>query len=404
MRHAAFALSLLLTFTATAADLRGVVRTASNEPLRNAHVYVYAAYPKTGISTICPNCYLDCGKREATDAKGRFVLKGLDDSLKFELLAVADGYDPQFLRNVTEATAAEITLTPRDTADDARLITGVVLDPKGKPIAGAVVEPSGYRMPARELPNGKTTRAVGYGRIPGLELLSVTNEKGEFALKMPDAGGLLDVRVTARSYAPKIDRELAPKQNRTIQVAEGVLIAGRVMNGDKPLAAVPVKIVQRDRASANFLGFYEIGTDKDGRFAVPNLGTETEWAVFVPRSHVTGGVIHPKFVTTGGPKSMHDIGTLAVSKGRMVSGVVHGEKRPAGVVLWNRDTGESWNAKLAENGAFAFNDVTAGALRLGSPGVRFASDPESKKKLHGPAEVTLAAEGDLANVNVYVVE
>jgi hypothetical protein len=83
--------------------------------------------------------------------------------------------------------------------------------PDGKPVVGAVVEPSGYRF----------DRGVGYGDIPGLEKLSITDAKGEFALRIPAPAGKLDVRVTSRSLAPHIERMLAPGEPRTIRLSEG---------------------------------------------------------------------------------------------------------------------------------------------------------------------------------------
>ncbi|HEX2835032.1 MAG TPA: hypothetical protein VHW00_18605 [Thermoanaerobaculia bacterium] len=402
MRHIALAVTLLLTSAVSAAEVKGVVRGAGNAPLRNAHVYVYAAYPKSGVSTICPNCYRDCGKREATGADGTFKLVKLDDTLKFELLAVADGYEPQFVK--TDGADVVVTLNARAAGDAERLITGVVVDPKGKAVVGAVVEPGGVHMP-RTLPNGNTVYSVGYGKIPGLELLSVTNDEGEFALKIPDGAGKLDVRVTARSYAPKIERELLPKQPKTIHVAEGALLEGQVLRNGKPVAGVPVKFSQRDRRSSNFLGFTEIGTDEKGRFAMPNLGTDLELVVSVAKGSLAGGVVHPKVVKTGGPKSMTHIGTLEVTNGRKVSGIVSGARRPETIYLTNVRSGESWTVKLAESGAFVFDDVTNGELRLGSRGVVLSNEEKAVKDPRGSREVVLsAAEGDLKDVKVYVIE
>lgn len=402
MRHTALALTFLLTFAVSAAEVKGVVRGAGDAPLRNAHVYVYAAYPKSGIATICPNCYRDCGKRVATGADGTFKLVKLDDTLKFELLAVADGYEPQFVK--TDGADVVVTLTARAAGDAERLITGVVVDPKGKPLVGAVVEPSGVHM-ARTLPNGNTVFSVGYGKIPGLELLSVTNDEGEFALKIPNKAGKLDVRVTARSYAPMIERELLPKQPKTIQVADGALLEGQVLRDGKPVAGVPLRIAQRDRRSSHFLGFSEIGTDAKGRFVVPNLGTDLELVVSAPGAKLEGGIIHPKIVKTGGPKSIVDIGTLEVTKGRKVSGVVIGTKRPQSLYLRNERSDEAWTAKIAENGAFTFDGVTSGELRLGSRGVVLSREETAVKDPRGPREVVLsAADGDLKDVKVYVIE
>ncbi|HEX7809541.1 MAG TPA: hypothetical protein VF608_12465, partial [Thermoanaerobaculia bacterium] len=318
----AIALSLLLTSAVSAAELQGVIRNESSAPLAKAHVYVYAAHPKTGVATVCANCYRDCGKRRETDAAGKFMLSGLDPTLKFEILAVADGYEPQLVRVTDTTQRLEFTMHPRTNADADRLIIGVVVDPDGKPVVGALVEPSGYHTPPRKMPNGREARLTGYGNVPNLDELSITNDKGEFALRIPDAGGMLDVRAKSLSYAPKIVREFVPKQSKTIQLGEGALIQGRVARDGKPLGGISVSFVQRNRASSGFLGQFEIGTDENGNFVMPNLGPDEEWVVYVQKSRLDDGVINPTLVKTGAAKSKADAGTLTVSKGRCITGKV----------------------------------------------------------------------------------
>jgi len=205
MKRIGIALSFLLTLTAAAAsnDLTGVVVDAGTRALPGATVYVYTAFPKVGVSSFCPSCYRDCGKHVSANRAGRFRLKALDPTLRFDLLAVADGYEPSFVRQIDPMGGpVTIKLTPRSSADVDRLITGTVVDPHGKPVVGATVAPNGYR----------SGRSVGYGNIPGVDKLSFTNAKGEFALRIPAADAKLDVLVTARSLAPHIERMLAPGQ------------------------------------------------------------------------------------------------------------------------------------------------------------------------------------------------
>jgi hypothetical protein len=141
----ALALSVAGAFASN--DVTGFVVDATAKPVAGAHVYVYTAYPKIGVSTLCPSCYRDCGKHQSVDAKGQFRIGSLDPSLVFTLLAVADGYEPVFVRKI-DPVASPITMVmnPRSAADADRLIIGVVVDPDGKPVVGASVEPKGYRI------------------------------------------------------------------------------------------------------------------------------------------------------------------------------------------------------------------------------------------------------------------
>lgn len=312
MHRLAIALSLLLAFTAAASnDLRGVVVDDSgSKPVANAHVYVYTAFPKIGTSAICPSCYRDCGKHEAVDAEGAFLIESLDPTLVFDLLAVADGYEPAFTRKVDpKSGTVTIRLRPRSSADANRLITGTVVDPEGKPVIGATVEPNGYRSGNR----------VGYGNIPGVDKLSITNAKGEFALVIPDPAGMLDVRVKARSLAPRIERKLAPGQARRIALTPGATISGRVQRDGQPVAGLPVQFAQQDRSSENFLGRFDIATNEDGLFVMTNLGPDETYVVSAP---IDGGVIEPKLVKTGAVETSADAGLLTVERGRRIAGTI----------------------------------------------------------------------------------
>lgn len=308
MRQLAAVLFLLCSVAVSAAELRGVVVDKDAKPIKNANVYVYAAFPKKGVSTICPNCYRDCGKQQAVNGEGAFRVKDVDPSLRFDVLAVADGYEPAFASKVDPESgeATSIVLTPRSDADKDRLITGIVLDHRGKPVVGAAVQNSGYHM-RRVKPNGELAEAVGYGAIPGVDKLSITNAKGEFALRIPEATGKLDVRVTARGLAPHIDRLLVPGETRTIHLVEGANIRGRVERDGKPLPSATVRFAQRNRASSGFLGLYDIGTDDKGEFLITNMGIDTEWVVSVDAAE-------PKFVKTAGTNTTVDAGTLTVSQ------------------------------------------------------------------------------------------
>src|SRR4051794_25945955 len=81
-------------------DLAGTVTDAGGRPLPGATVYVYTAGPRQGTSSFCPSCYVDCGKRQVTDARGRFRIPSLDRSLLFRILTVREGYEPAFTPKV----------------------------------------------------------------------------------------------------------------------------------------------------------------------------------------------------------------------------------------------------------------------------------------------------------------
>src|SRR5262245_58361713 len=71
--------------------------TSGGTPVAGASVLIYTARVREGTSPFCPSCYADCGKRDATDAGGRFAIPSLDPGLVFRVLVLADGYTPRFL-------------------------------------------------------------------------------------------------------------------------------------------------------------------------------------------------------------------------------------------------------------------------------------------------------------------
>lgn len=300
MRALPTILALLVTLPAAALDLAGRVLTANGKAAAGAHVYVFTALPRSGVNTVCPSCYRDCGKREKVASDGAFRLRNLDGTLKFRLLAVADGYEPAFSEYVASGPVT-LTLAPRDVVDTGRLVRGRVVDPKGKPVVGAVVEPRGLRM----------GRRIGYGAIRGIDLLSITNDDGEFALRVRDSSNTLDVRVRARNLAPEIARELATNTGgQTIRVDVGATISGRLVRNGKPQPGVLLGFDHKDHRSSNYLGQERIGTDEKGFFVITGLGPGEEYLVFLDDGYRAADAETGMLVKAGADGSSLNLGDI----------------------------------------------------------------------------------------------
>ena len=362
MRTLALLLSFLLSVAAASAasDITGFVVDAGAKPVAGAHVYVYYAFPKSGTSAICPSCYRDCGKKVQVDDKGAFRLKDLDDTLRFELLAVAEGYEPAFVSKVEPAKSpVTVTLQPRSAADADRLVTGFVVDPDGKPVVGARVEPRGYH-----LGDGR----IAWGTYPGVDKLSITDGKGAFSLRIPAVKGKLDVRVIGRNFAPMLERAISVGEPRTIRLTEGATISGYVKKGGKPVAGARVAFNQRSRASSHFLGTFDIGTNEHGLFVMTNLAPSETWVVHVPEGGVSGGVVAPKVVTVGEDKTSADAGTLELIRGRRIGGTIvvpQGVSIPAGTKISCFPTlGAMYETAVRPDGTFLFESVPPGEANV----------------------------------------
>lgn len=385
LRTVSLLLVLFSSLDALATDLTGTIADSGGKPIRDAHVSIYMAFPRTGVSAICPSCYRDCGKSVKTDARGTFRVAALDESLLFRVLAVADGYEPAFANGVDAAKGPlTIQLKPRAAADRELLVRGRVVDPKGKPIAGATVEFHALRL-------GNRSSNV---KIPGVDPLSITDARGEFVLKVPERDAKLDVRIRARNLAPRIATALLPAvAPPTIAMTEGVTVTGRIVRKGKPLAGTRVGLVQRNRFSRNWLGPEEIGTDEQGRFLLLAVAPHDE---YVLHGFMNSGNFETKVIAVGGEGTTVDVGTLEARPGHRVAGrlVAAGRIPPNVRVVLDRPGAQDVQiADVAADGSFAFTDVPAEPVQISVRGVKLAN---------GKRSIEIKPEADIEDLKIEV--
>lgn len=336
----------------------------SGKPVPNAHVYVYTARPKIGAASICPSCYKDCGKHGSVNANGQYELPSVDPALYFNLLAVADGFEPAFANDVDpQSRGAKITLRPRPA--NVLAVRGTVVDPHGKPVVGALVSPNALHM---------SKNSTMFGRLPGVDPLAVTDEKGTFQLVVERADRNVDLKIRGRGLAPKIEENIAPDVPVKIQLTNGAAISGRVMSNGKPLANVPIGFVQRSHASRSFLGEEQIATDRDGRFLITGIGPNDDYVVYGKMSGLAPSAIAAKPIHVGGDDSRNDAGTLVAEKGHRIHGCVSppsGRKLPphTKILLSRNEAWDSQEAEVGEDGSFEFRGVPGETVELGLRGL-----------------------------------
>ena len=159
-----------LTNSPARPDLTGQVLAKDGAPLPvAATVFIATAGPKVGTSPFCPSCYADCQKSAKTDAAGNFEIKSLDPQLRFQILAVAKGFKPEYAEHVDPANGPlTMKLEPIEmaAAPPGNCLHGRVVDEQGKPVVGAVVEAHGIR----------TKNGGGrWGSLPGVDPLAVAD-------------------------------------------------------------------------------------------------------------------------------------------------------------------------------------------------------------------------------------
>ncbi len=297
---------------ASAADLRGTVTDESGHPIAGARALISTAGVRQGSSPLCPSCYPDCGKAAITDAEGRFTIADVDDGLLFNVLIAANGFTPA----CTEWTdprkgAASITLKIPPPENGA--LRGKILDPEGRPVFGAKVEPVWT-----EIPGGKQ-----FGDSPA-DPVAVSDRDGLFALGFPPGKVTgLGIQIEAPQLARKIFPARADGTVAEYRLDRGVTVTGRLVRDGKPVPHAAVVIDQANRDAEGFLGKQTIGTDVDGKFELTNVPAGQLWLLSAMRDTLPDdGVTGSTSVFTIKPDTEIDLGDIAVEKGMIIEGRV----------------------------------------------------------------------------------
>ncbi len=182
---------LLATVTA---ELSGRVVNDAGQPIENAIVVISTAKPRVGPATTCPSCYVDCAKRTICDGEGRFVIEGLSPRLLFSLAAGAPEHQGFVSSYFDPSLDPEIELKLESLPDTPGVnsATGTVVDSRGTPIAGAVV--NSRTIYRKNGVNGVEDRSV----TP----LTLTDDDGNFWISAGEHIDALDLRVVAAGLAP----------------------------------------------------------------------------------------------------------------------------------------------------------------------------------------------------------
>jgi hypothetical protein len=380
--------------------LTGKVVDSVGQPLSNATVMVYHAGVKTGYSTFCPSCYVDCGKRSRTDAAGSYTFTKLNSDLWFELLVVRDGYSPAFVKandsSYGVAPTAILNLRTPIT-DPARVAKGRVIDGVGNTVPDAVVNSVGVEIDKDAL----------IGTIPGLDPLAVTNDNGEFELVYAKPAKRMLLSVEARTHAPKFAVLATGPDRQTIELARGATIRGRLMQGGKPVGNAEIGLIGQARGGfgpqLTIVGTpyseLRVGTQEDGSFALTNVPVQANWYVYAKMESVASrGATEPKVCTTARPEETVNVGDIQLRHGYRLEGKVllsDGKSVPEGmrVIISSLRVWDSQTAILDKGGHFTFFSLPEGKYSI-SPAVRGYSFPDGQDEVETTVE---------RNVNDFVI-
>jgi hypothetical protein len=390
-----------LSLAVDRAALTGKVTDAAGKPLEHATVIVYRAGVKKGYSTFCPSCYTDCGKRAITDASGAFTIKGLNPELWFELLVVHDGYTPTFVNKVDPfAGPAAAALRVRAPVDDpSRVVRGRVVDPHGTPLRDVVVEPMAVLRVRDSM--------AGYGMLPGLDPVAVTNGKGEFEIAYAEPASKMALMVEARAMAAKFLILPTGAERHTVTVAEGAVVRGRLVDNGKPVAGAEIGLNPREAAvgranlviSGSFYSEIRIGTQEDGTFTISNVPTPEQWYVYAKMESIASrGAADSVACATTHDKQEVNVGDIGIVPAYHLRGNVvlsDGKPVPEGmrVLISSERTRDNQTALLSANGHFDFAGLGKGEYSL-------RASVEGYDLPMGTPEIEASIDGDVDNLAI----
>ncbi|MBI5433229.1 MAG: sigma-70 family RNA polymerase sigma factor, partial [Planctomycetes bacterium] len=193
----------------------------------------------------------------------------------------------------TESARAELAtgaLANLDTAraiDRERDLHGVVVDPSGKPVAGAELEVLRRELSEvglLDLAETRRERAVASAR---------SDERGEFVFPLP-AGRAFELRVVAAGFAPRTLVHLHAGERAVVELAPAASLSGRVTRRSDG-SAVARAVVELARRSSDDLPGQEPAattrTDADGRYRFDGLAAGEYTLVVSPERDAPPGWI-----------------------------------------------------------------------------------------------------------------
>lgn len=206
-----------------------------------------------------------------TDAAGRFELRGVEPGSPM-LKVVAAGFAPLVEEGLTLADGERLELADDLVALDSAIVSGIVLDHAGRPVADAEVRASATDV-------GFEGLVFGPSPIPD----TTSDANGLFRLDTLPRGPL-KLRVTHAEHVAA-ERDLDASEARALpefelRLGQAVAIRGRVIEVPVTEAADLVVVAERVEPEGLFDAFEgprAAEVDADGRFEVSGLKPETQW-------------------------------------------------------------------------------------------------------------------------------
>jgi hypothetical protein len=252
------------------------------------------------------------------------VLKNLDPKLVFTLVVTAKGHGALSTdRTDPRDGAIQLRLKSheRDRRDPSRIVSGRVLDEDGKPVANAMIEPTGCRVQ-------NTTYG---GQVGVADPLAITDERGQFRIGLTKNIDALYVTVNAPFLAPLQSGPLSPgPKGNELKLVEGVTVHGKVVKESKPLGGVALRLTQntildgeRNRDRTHIGLTFESATDSQGNFKFLNVPPDEDYVLIgIMNSFRLHGALKALNLITKENRSTCKVGEVTTQVGSRLSGQV----------------------------------------------------------------------------------
>jgi Carboxypeptidase regulatory-like domain len=257
--------------------------------------------------------------------------------------------------------------------DPARVFRGRVVDPGGRPLRLAVIEPF-----ALEADWGGRGLASTYGTIDGLEPMTISNANGEFELAYKEKSVAILAWVEARGMAPKLVKLSAGGDRVSISVSDGAVIRGRLMMKGKPVPNAEIGLIPRTRwGGGNHLQLIgepydemRIGTKADGTFVITNVPAGVDWYIYGKMESIAPlGATTPMECRSGKDGEESNLGDITIQTGHRVRGKVtlsDGAPIARGmrVSISSEKAFDTETVQIASDGRFEFIGVPSGKYEI----------------------------------------
>jgi RNA polymerase sigma-70 factor (ECF subfamily) len=300
-----------------------------------------------------------------TQADGSFEIRNLPYDAGMEV-RVRDNPDETdlgqlgfpLIRVASGGQAVPMTLRLRGITE----IAGRVLDPEGRPVAGAEIRPGSAYKDGEEYGHGPLTRDDSRKTVSG--------SQGEFRLSRVGEGSQYDLRVRAEGFLEKwVSRVRAGDRATSIVLDRGFRLAGQVVEeaSGKPVAGVQLTLLSSlSSPFDSFPGLSQAVTASDGTF---------EFTAIKEGTYSLGGSSPPASLPAYAVRAVHGIvlsrekpsarlPLVAVPACAIRGRILDAEKRSpvekAFIRIWNTETNEGHQARSKADGRFEIQGLAAG--------------------------------------------